>query len=206
MGIRSTVAAAIPFVALLLAGCSAAPAPAGLSSGAVDQLVAERRDVLWEAYLGSATIVRPDVDMVTYVPPDRLTARYVSCMHDAGYSGVHEYGDGISLGPATANEVEGYLALWVCTAQYPVHPALMGHLSAEQRGYLWDFWDARTVPCLRSLGLEVPDLDDRAAFVESPGGYGFSPYERVDPGELGWNGIDEACPPPREDAFGTWHP
>lgn len=205
MHIRSAVAAAIPIAALLLAGCATPPAPDGLSSDVVDRLVAERQDLLWDTYIGS-TVPRPEVDMVAYVPPDRLMPRYVSCMHDAGYPEVHEYGDGLSLGPAAGNDVEAYLALWVCTSQYPVHPALMGHLSAEQRGYLWDFWDARTVPCLRSLGFAVPDLDERAAFVDSPGGYGFSPYTRVDPGELGWDGIDEACPPPHEDAFGTWHP
>jgi hypothetical protein len=204
MRIRSAVAA-IPVAALLLAGCAAPTAQGGLSSEVVERLVTERADLLWETYLGSE-VDRPEVQMVAYVPPDQLMARYVSCMHEAGYPEAHEYADGLSLGPAAGNGSDAYLALWVCTSQYPVHPALMGHLSAEQRGYLWDFWDARTVPCLRSLGFDVPHLGDRQAFVEAPGGYGFSPYATVDPGGLGWEGIDEACPPPLEDAFGTWHP
>jgi hypothetical protein len=204
MRIRSAVVA-VSLAALLVAGCATPAAPDGLSSEIVDQLVAERADQLWDTYVGPA-IERPEVPMVAYVPPDRLMAQYVSCMHEAGYPEAHEYADGLSLGPAAGNDVDAYVALWVCTSQYPVHPALMGHLSNEQRGYLWDFWNARTVPCLRSLGFDVPDLDERAAFVESPGGYGLSPYASLDPGGLGWDGIDEACPPPREDAFGTWHP
>ena len=124
----------------------------------------------------------------------------------AGYTEVHRHGDGLSLGTDGDSGLDAYLALWVCAAQYPVHPALLGHLSADDRGYLWDYWNTRTVPCLSALGFELPELQDRAAFVASPGGYPASPYATVDPSELGWDAIDSACPPPSEDRFGAWHP
>jgi hypothetical protein len=191
---------------VMLTGCAVAPAPTGLASEVVDDVVGERRDALWNSYFGDAGLERPEVAMVEYTSPDDLMQRYVICMHDAGYTAVHRHGDGLSLGADGDSGLDAYLALWVCAAQYPVHPALMGYLSADDRGYLWDYWNTRTIPCLRALGFEVPDLSARDGFLASPGGYPASPYALVDPSELGWDVIDAACPPPSEDRFGAWHP
>ncbi len=204
---RAALAAALTLsLALPLAACATHPVPAGLSAQTVDTAVNDRRDALWDRYFGAADLERPEVAIVAYTSPDRLMRQYVACMHDAGYPDVHEYGDGLSLGRTSDADQSAYLALWVCAAQYPVHPALLGYLTADERAYLWDFWDSRTVPCLRGLGFDVTDLGDREEFVDAQGGYSSSPYSGIDPSGLGWDGIDAACPPLSEQAFGVWHP
>ena len=213
MGIRPRAVVRVALVwavalggAMALSACAGSAVPSGLTSELVDQVVSERRDELWERYFGDADFARPEVEIVAYTPPDELMQRYVSCMHDAGFDEVHQHGDGLSLGAEGHAGKLVYLALWVCAAQYPVHPALLGYLPEGQREYLWDYWDSRTVPCLRGLGFDVPDLADRDAFVAAQGGYSWSPYEVVDPSGFGWDGIDEECPPLPEETFGAWHP
>ena len=204
---RAALAAVLTLiVALPLAACAAHPVPDGLSALTVQTAVTDRRDALWERYFGSDELDRPEVAIVAYTPPDRLMFQYVACMHDAGFPDVHEHGDGLSLGRQESSARAAYLALWVCAAEYPVHPALLGYLDAEERGYLWDYWDRRTVPCLRELGFSVGSLGDRAVFVAAQGGYTSSPYASVDPRAGGWDAIDTACPPLPEEAFGAWHP
>ncbi len=91
-----------------------------------------------------------------------------------------------------------------CSVAYPVDPRSEGYLSKAQRGYAWDYWANRTVPCLLAHGYPVPGVPERDAFIaRSLAGTSWNPYLLIaEPAS--WANIDAECPP-LEDPYPTFH-
>lgn len=201
--------AAIPVIVVLLAGCATAPAePAGLTAAAVEQILADLSVTRWNALMGDdSTLRRPEVDRVDFVQLAAAPQRWVECLADAGYPNASAVGTGVYLGPAEVDRDRSARgALYVCTTEYPIHPAYNGHLSVEQRDRLFDYWESRLVPCLDSLGYDVhvPSSLREVASIFSEGAW--SPYDGIDPGPSGWDFLDSRCPPLDVAVYGTWRP
>ncbi len=207
MRTRTAAAVVIPAVIALLAGCAAPVAePDGLTAAGVDQILADLSVTRWNALMGEdSTLERSEVQRIAFVQLANAPERWVECLDEAGFPNASAVGTGVYLGPGDADRgLSARAALYVCTTEYPIHPAYNGHLSTDQRTRLFDYWEGRLVPCLESLGypIHVPDSLRDAASIESDGAW--SPYARIDPGPAGWASIDSRCPPLDVAVYGTW--
>jgi hypothetical protein len=194
----------------LLTGCATPPpvSPA-LTEAERDAFTAERNDARWQRFFSDRTDIQPpEIEVVAYVEPGGTLRRWASCINEAGYEQVREYGDGLTFNVDRSEVDAAYLAFYTCAAQYPVDPAQLGYLSQRQLGLLWDYYETRLLPCLALNG--VPSSLDltREQFIalglaDAPP----NPYTSV-VGVTGseWRALDVQCPPPDPAVYGTLHP
>ena len=153
----------VPLVAvLLLAGCvPVAQLPPEPRGAELDALIAQELEFQWQ-YVGlSATDARPTVDRIRMVSLDEAEQVHRQCMVEAGYEDFRQVTASI-YGGAGADE---RLAIYTCSAQYPVPPSSFGLFSEAQRRYLYDYYTRVTVPCIESSGLTVESVPTREEFM-----------------------------------------
>jgi hypothetical protein len=201
-----------------LAGCTStgppAPLPEPLTDAEVAEILRVDADIRWSAL---QTLVdgapRPDVSFVAYTTAETWPATMADCMRDSGVesANVRQNGGLTYRGDGPGERIIFY----GCSVAYPVDPRSEGYLSEAQRGYAWDYWVSRTVPCLLSLGYPVPDIPERDAFIgRSYAGTAWNPYSLIiaesrlpdspvvqDPP---WAAIDAQCPP-LSDPYPVFH-
>lgn len=192
---------------LALAGCTAAPPPP-LPQPLTDEEVAEilqvDADMRWsvlEVLVDGAP--RPDVEIVAYSTAETWPENVASCMRDAGV-------DSARVRPGTGLTYRGdgpgeRIVFYGCSVAYPLDPRSAGYLSEAQRGYAWDYWATRTVPCLQANGYPVPGIPERDAFIaRSLAGTSWNPYLLIAESDPPWSEIDAQCPP-LVDPYPTFH-
>jgi hypothetical protein len=147
---------------LLLAGCTpAAQAPPEPSGAELDELIAAELEFQWH-YVGlTPDAPRPSVDRVRIVSLDESEDVHRQCMVDAGYDDFRLVKAEIYGGASTMER----LAIYTCSAMYPVPPASYGLFSQAQLGYLYDFYIGETVPCLEGSGVSVSAVPTREQFI-----------------------------------------
>lgn len=195
---------------MLLAGCAVGtPASLELTASERADFAAQRNDLRWERFFADRDdVIRPAVEVVRYVSPERANRMWAGCVNNAGFEEVHEYGDSISFG-VDASEVDAaYLAFYRCTAQYPIEPTAVGYLSQRQLGNLFDYYANRLIPCLALAGYPVALDGTREQFIAlGVDGREPNPYDVIDvPSSAAWRSLDLRCPPPSETAYGALHP
>lgn len=159
MRLRASLAA---LAVLLLTGCTAAaqvpPEPTGAE---LDDLIATELDFQWQ-YVGlTPDAPRPTVDRVRVVSLDESEEVHRQCMVDAGYEDFRLVEAEIYGGASTMER----LAIYTCSAMYPVPPSSYGLFSQAQLDYLYDFYVEVTVPCLEGSGVSVSAMPSREQFV-----------------------------------------
>jgi len=147
---------------LLLAGCvpvsQVPPEPRGAE---LDALIAQELEFQWQ-YVGLAPgDARPAVDRIRIVSLDEAEEVHRQCMVEAGYGDFRQVTASIYGGASTLER----LAIYTCSAQYPVPPSSYGLFSEAQRGYLYDYYTRVTVPCIESSGLTVDSVPTREEFM-----------------------------------------
>jgi hypothetical protein len=89
------------------------------------------------------------------------------------------------------------LALYTCSAQYPVAPSNMNLFSDAQLGFLYDYYQTSVIPCLRSAGVKVVDVPSLQDFEETANSQlysAWSPYAELTASTLDRYIYSERCP------------
>ena len=208
---RATAAGvAIMASAALLTGCAPhTELPAPLTQQQLDAIVAADNDARWSFLFADRTdVVRPQVQRIDYVTPQKAEAIYKNCLSSTGVDLDYVFGFGNYTSDPTGLTA-AYLAYYTCVAEYPIDPRAIGYLSAAQLDYMYDYFTERLAPCLRSLGYHVDPAPPRSAFAgTSFNGSAWDPYDDVHPvpGKYSWALIDEQCPPLPAQTYGLRHP
>ena len=149
-------------VVLLLAGCApVAQLPPEPSGAELDALIAQELDFQWQ-YVGlTPDAPRPTVDRIRVVSLEEAEQVHRECMVEAGYGNFRQVTASIYGGASNLER----LAIYICSAQYPVPPSSYGLFSDEQRSYLYDYYIEVTVPCIESTGLTVDSVPTREEFL-----------------------------------------
>ena len=184
------------------------PLPEPLTDDEVAEILETDADIRWstlEALLDGAP--RPDAEFVAFTTPDTWPTAMAECMRNSGIDSAHvREGGGLTYrGDGPGERV----VFFGCSIAYPVDPRAEGYLSEAQRGYAWDYWTSRTVPCLLGLGYPVPGVPERRDFIRrSYAGTSWSPYLLILEDETGeeppWADIDAQCPP-LTDPYPVFH-
>lgn len=208
--VRSTTwALIVALAAALLTACASPPPSPALTEAERADYLAERNDVRWTRFFADRDdITPPEIEVVAYVPPQGSLRLWASCINEAGFEEVREYGDGLAFGVDRSEVDAAYLAFYTCTAQYPIDPIALGYRSQRQLGLLWDYYDTRLLPCLALAGtpsaFEVSREDFVALGLE---GVAPNPYDTVSGVTVReWRQLDLQCPPPDPAVFGELHP
>jgi len=175
--------AALIAAALLLTGC-ATPTSApkgGLTQAELAEYQAAATDRMWR-FTGLDDSLRPEVEVTTVE-----LVEWIALM------------DGCNQETITDDpemQTEQAVAQYACRARHQLSPEALGLLNTAQLDYLYDYYQDRLIPCLRSRDVFVPDVPTRvqATDVGRFGGYPWNPY----------NGIVDFV---REDPddVATWH-
>lgn len=175
---------AVTGAVLMLAGCAAPPPPPSDPEG-IRALVVAGESRMWDSEFGPEP--EPVIEVERWV--DDAGAQY-----DAVTARVDE------LAPA---ETELRRVQWECMKRFPLDPAspdLAFVLTHEQRGYLYDYYIARLIPCLEAIGMTIGSVPPRSSYVDGPYRItAWSPYRVMMPAPeriADWEAIDAACPPP----------
>jgi len=154
---------AIAAAALLLAGCvPVSQVPPEPSGAELDALIAKELDFQWQ-YVGlTPDAPRPTVDRIRVVSPEEATDVHRDCMVDAGYGDFRQVTASIYGGASNLER----LAIYTCSAQYPVPPASYGLFSTAQLDFLYDYYVEVTIPCIRADGFTLTDIPTRQEFTQ----------------------------------------
>lgn len=212
MGRTGGAIASVVFVAsaLLLSACASPSYPAALTDSEVESMVQATNERMWTSFAYQYPgVERPAVERIAFVASGTWAAAYARCLRFQGVTNAVAKNEVLYYGAAPGAELETDLALYVCSAEFPVDPRTQGYLSAAQISYLADYFENRTAPCLRLLGYTIPEPSLREQFATpSLVGALWTPYDFV--GRVGgsapWALIDLRCPPPPQDVFGSFHP
>ena len=180
-------------VLVLLSGCvptrALPPQPTG---DELDKLLALELEYQWQ-YVGlTPDSPRPTVERIRLVSMTEAEAVHKECMTDAGY-------DSYSSGTAAVFGSTNFerLALYTCSAQYPVAPSNMNLFSDAQLGFLYDYYQTSVIPCLRSAGVKVVDVPSLQDFEETANSQlysAWSPYAELTASTLDRYIYSERCP------------
>lgn len=200
--------AGLAVAALALAGCTAIapppPLPDPLSDEEVADILRVDADIRWsvlEALVDGAP--RPEVTFQEFTTPETWADVVAQCMRDSGIESVSvREGVGLTYNASGPGE---RIVFYGCSIAYPIDPRAEGYLSEAQRGYAWDYWASRTVPCLQANGYPVPGIPERDAFIaRSLAGTSWNPYLLIADSDPPWAQIDATCPP-LVDPYPTFH-
>lgn len=217
---RAPGAAIVAVMAALgLVACAPAgpppPLPEPLSDAEITEILRVDADIRWAAL---ETLVdgapRPGAVFLQFTTATDWPAVMAECMRESGVQSakVRKDGGGLTYRSDGAGE---RVIFYGCSVAYPVDPRSEGYLSEAQRGYAWDYWTTRTVPCLQGLGFPVPGIPERDAFIaRSYAGTSWNPYllilaetlvpDSPVPKEPPWDLIDATCPP-LTDPYPVFH-
>lgn len=153
---------------LLLTGCAdqlTAP-PSGLSKAELSAYQSAVTDRMW-GFTGLDESLRPEVDVVTLDLADWVVA--MEACND-------EY---VVDDPEMQTELA--VAQYACRARYQQSAEQLGLLNTAQLDYLYDYYQDRLIPCIRTRGLHVPDVPSRAEAVDVGqfGSYPWNPYNGI---------------------------
>jgi hypothetical protein len=205
----AVAASAAVLTGCVLTGCASTTLPAPLSQSQVDAIVAHDNDARWAFFFGDRPeVVQPQVARIDYVSPGKSEALYKKCLAHAGVDPEYIYGFG-TYNTDPSGQTQAFIAYYTCVAEHPVNPIAIGFLSDAQLGYMYDYYQQRLAPCLRSLGYDVPPAPGRQEFIDATyNGGSWDPYQEVHPtpGRHSWDFIDAQCPPLPSQVFGQRHP
>ena len=127
-------------------------------------------DLQWH-YIGlTPDSPRPTVQVVRFISEDEAKQVYSDCMTESGFP---FYG---SNGPTDRADNYERLAIYVCTAKYPLPPANYGVFSAAQHDYLYDYYLDTLIPCLRSAGIRLAAVPSREEY-KSKDSFSWNPLQ-----------------------------
>ena len=185
--------------ALLLAGCASTraepPAPT------VDELEQfTQHAVLTHFGTDAAQARRPGADAaeVEIVEPTGIDVSYVECLNKAGFTGYYvAYFGTIVLSNPQGSTVEQRLQRSSCQFDYAWALASTSMLTRAERDYLYDYYQERLVPCLRTAGFSIERPPSRKSFVDDwlqP--VWWSPYDAMRPAASTqeWTALHVECP------------
>lgn len=107
----------------------------------------------------------PDVQVVREITPEELAEVQANCMAEEGFPPDQ---DGMFNAPPGQGDAL-FLALYRCTAMYPIAEEYTQPLSQEQIRIIYDYYVSDLVPCLRGEGLTVPDPPTWETFIATAG-------------------------------------
>ena len=176
--------------ALLLAGCaSTVPVPPEPTGEELDALIARELDLQWQ-YVGlTPDAPRPAVERIRIVPMGEAEQVHRECMVEAGYGGFRVVEASIFGGASNLER----LAIYTCSAQYPVMPANYGLFGEAELGYLYDYYRDVTAPCLEAAGVAVAGPPTREEYLAS-GSFSLGLWTPHVGAEEAGGALPHACP------------
>jgi hypothetical protein len=182
------------------------PAPADAPPFDADAVVQSALDFQWEqVVLELPNAVRPEIEMVRFVEDDEWAPVMEGCMHDLGWPDVVAAPDGgLESGEMQSSQAGAHaLAMYTCTAKYPLDPKYSVPLTDEELSDLYDYLADELQPCLEGEGYATPPAPSREKFIETSGeaGGGWNLYENVAGNMDEWYAINEKCPQQPEDMY-----
>ena len=211
MGIQRAAIAVVTLTLLAgaLAGCvSPAPKPQPPTQEEIDALREAQAQSWWDSMSTGTTM--PDVKVIEQLPPGEAALQQTECLDEAQIPGVTVYGPGEwGYNGALGDDPEGTAAQmqwFVCTRQYPSEADFDWMLSPSQLEWLYDYFQERYFPCLRSVGFEPVRFPSEASFAQFGGSPSWIPYDTSVspiPTPAEWERIAQRCPLPEMlDVYG----
>lgn len=186
----------VSLLLVTLVGCAAEPQT---SQQNLDPLLEQSLDASWQEFSARYPgIERPDVAVEKVMDAEGYPAQLVDCVHEAGFPEVTLDPDG---GIAyEGSQLPAYdLALYTCSARFPVDPKYTQPLDDEQLSKLYDYYTQELVPCIESEGYTAPEAPTRQYFIEHYLEGAWQVYAGVaDATQTGsmseWYRMNEVCP------------
>lgn len=194
---------ALAFSALSLWGSPVQPPelPPGITAAERAAAVQVKLDQTWQRLVGAGgSIDQPIVEIVRYSTHDDQFRTYAECMTRAGYPSSYVVSEGVVTQSAPHTDSSQFaLAQYTCEAQYPLDPVDLGLLTAGQAAYLERYWTGYLTPCLRGVGVDLPEVPRATALAPGSGSIASSwePYRQVREmsGNVVARAVFERCPP-----------
>jgi hypothetical protein len=196
-----------------LAGCAAAilpaddapsarPSPSPSFTLTLDDQLDQEWDFVTQRF---PSAVRPEVEFARYIDQSEWPPAIADCLVGQGFADVKAMPDGgIESGPVPPAQAEAYaVAMYVCSAQYPMDPKYLAPMTDDRIGALYDYYVDEMVPCLEAEGYAVPPAPSRETYIDTYLTGGWTPYDGVAPSSNAeWYRINDVCPQFPSDFYG----
>ncbi len=191
---RARALVALAASVALLAGCTTPPPlPAPLTAAEKADLAAQNRADWWNSMFPDEP--QPAIEPVAYLTADSDGTQIMQCMKDQHIEGMvfsensWTYASTAPYGQDLANR-----AMFVCDAQYPMDPSLVGYLSDAEMEWNYNYNQKRLVPCLHLMGYTVANRTGE--YAKGSNDYWVPYYEMTPmPTAQEWKIVDLKCPP-----------
>ncbi len=172
-----------------------APKPASFSEEQVEEARRAQVEGEWENVLERfPDAQRPDVAFIRYLADDERAQVMVDCLVDRGVDAeLSLSGNEVSSSSPPEQEQADAVSHFECRVQFPVRP--WPPLTAEQLGYLFDYLEGFTAPCLEAHGNPQPAAPTREFFIENWPQQNWFPGPSLEiMGTPEGSAIEQACP------------
>ena len=199
---RTAIALAALTLAAALAGCgSPTPVPPPPTQEELDAAREAQAQSWWDSMSTGTTM--PDIDVIEVLPREDAYLRQGECLEEAQLPGVRVSDPGQwsydGSDPTDPNGDRVMVQWWICAQQFPSTDELDWMRSPRQLDWLYDYFNERYIPCLRSIGIEPVMFPSRREFLNGNGYPGWLPFpEAMDPTPRSsdWVLIAQRCPLP----------
>lgn len=118
----------------------------------------------------------PKVDVVRYVTLDEQPVVFARCMADSGFAADDE-----GEYSAPSSQIRSLnVALYTCTAKYPLQDRFYQPYTIEQKRIIYDYFVAELVPCLQKEGFSPPPPPTFETFLATIGTASeYTPYSTI---------------------------
>jgi hypothetical protein len=162
-------------LALVLAGCTVAHAPApGLTADEKDFIRHQYAEALWAA-TGLYADQRPANPSVTVVSLVDWSSAFAKCMNNAGFERYTVSPDGnlmiLDHGTGDEGSEAERLADYLCRMSFELEEQFDYRYSDAQIEYLYDYYREALVPCLAAEGFTVSAVPTRNEFEHGLGSW-----------------------------------
>lgn len=197
---------------VLLSGC--VPTTSAPPGGSAEENLALVREVQLDAQWTNLDLPaeqRPADVGYEVVAIDEWAERVAACMTAKGYRNFEARGGNLQIGKSAtfSEEVSEAIDFFECRSAFQRELSIASGINAEQREYLYDYYQESLVPCLELAGVRVESAPTRAAFAATGEGIGWNPYLALDGFSFGEVSVDaetlERCPSfPKDAVFDPW--
>ncbi|MCU1440536.1 MAG: hypothetical protein JWP85_1533 [Rhodoglobus sp.] len=187
----------------LLGGCSAVTLPPPPTDAEISLIEAKGNVMWWNSMFPNENPQYVPVER--RVSPQEHATVITACLQAQDIEGIQFFeGGGWVFDVNDSETVAAFQRIqWTCYQQYPLEltdERRSTYLSKAQLDYVFDYFAARLVPCLRLEGFDVNPMPSRDTFMaESISTPMWNPYYELTPmpNQAGqWVPILSKCPPP----------
>jgi hypothetical protein len=185
---RGVTVVALMAAALAFTGCAAQPpkAPPGPNDQQVASMMQDWAKKETANYQADLALMVDNFGFVRFVKPGEWSTVMTECVRDLGGSRfLYGPGNQASLPALSAPEAKyTYAANAECSVEYPMSSMRTRLRTPEQLDFIYDYYQAELIPCLRSAGFQVNHVpgSDEYRELSNDGITAWDPYGSLSKG------------------------